>query len=148
MVVVVVVARVVARAVVRVVAMAESRLGRGGRGGRAKSSMPQMPSLPLSLLSSAALLEGDLSRKDNGKGRGGRRGGAPTPMAPSGTPGAPCRGHTGISSTAPHAPRCGYGGDCGSSGGVRSCSSTVVKGGDFGRGRMMAPPPQPMWGTK
>jgi hypothetical protein len=100
--------------------------------------MPLAPSSLLSSSSSAAPLEGDPSRKDDWEGGegGGRRGGAPLPMAPSGAPGTPRGGHAGISSAAPHAPQCGYGGDCGGGGGgggVRGCGGAVVGGGGFWR---------------
>jgi hypothetical protein len=107
---------------------------RGSPTGRAKSLMPLMPSSSSSSLSSVAPLEGDSSRKDDGEGGGGWRwGGAPSPMAPFGAPGAPHGSHARISSAAPHAPRRVYGGDCGGGGGVRGCGCAVVGGGDSRR---------------
>ncbi len=107
---------------------------RGSPTGRAKSSMPLTPSSSSSSSSSVAPLEGDPSRKDNGEGGGGWRwGGAPSPMAPFGTPGAPRGGHTRISSAAPHAPQRIYSRDCGGGGRVRGCGCAVVGGGDFWR---------------
>jgi hypothetical protein len=100
--------------------------------GSAKSSMPLTPSSSSSSSSSVAPLEGDPSRKDEGEGGGGWRwGGAPSLMAPFGTPGAPHGGHARISSATPHTPRRVYSGDCGSGRGVRGCGCTVVGGGGF-----------------
>ncbi len=105
---------------------------RGSPTGRAKSSMPLTPSSLLSSLSSVALLEGDPSRKDDGEGGGGWRwGGAPSPMAPFGAPGAPRGGHARISSAAPHAPRRVYSGDCGGGRGICDCGCAVIGGGGF-----------------
>ncbi len=96
--------------------------------------MPLTPSSLSSSSSSVAPLEGDPSRKDDGEGGGGWRwGGAPSPMAPFGAPGAPRSGHARISSAVPHAPRRVYSGDCGGGGGVRGCGCAVVGGGDFWR---------------
>ncbi len=114
---------------------------RGSPTGRAKSSMPLTPSSSSSSSSSVAPLEGDPSRKDDVEGGGGWRwGGAPSPMAPFGAPGAPRGGHARISSAAPHAPRRVYSGDCGGGGGVRGCGCAIVGGGIFGGGRTTVPP--------
>ncbi len=66
-----------------------------------------------------------------GRAGGWRWGGALLPMAPSRALGAPRGGHAGISSAAPHAPRCVYGGDCGGGGGVCGCGCANDGGGDF-----------------